>query len=80
MSPTSTLLVRTAREDDRQSLERLAALDSARPLDGDVLLAELDGRPVAALSLASGGVTADPFQPTADVVQALTDLARDASN
>ncbi len=49
----------------------LAQLDSARPLTGPSLVAENDGRLVAAVSLHDGRVVADPFTPTADVVEML---------
>ena len=68
---TSTIVIRTARHEDAESLRRLAILDSARPLRGDALVAALDDRPVAALSLADGRVVADPFERTADVVKLL---------
>jgi hypothetical protein len=56
---------------DAGALRRLAQLDSAAPLSGRVLLAELDGAPLAALSLETGAATADPFQPSADAVRLL---------
>jgi hypothetical protein len=43
---------------------------------GPVLLAEVDGRPRAALSVRDGSVIADPFAPTADVVEMLRVQAR----
>lgn len=52
-------------------LERLAALDSQAPLHGEVLIAEVDGDPVAALSLGSGRLVADPFVHTAAVCDLL---------
>lgn len=52
-------------------LRPLAELDSAAPLAGDVLLAELDDLPVAAVSLATGRVTADAFQHSADAGRVL---------
>jgi hypothetical protein len=36
-----------------------------------VLVAEVDGTPVAAISLVDGHVVADPFERTADVVELL---------
>ena len=45
------LLVRLAGDGDRESLRRLAALDSTLAPTGEVLVAELDGVAVAALSL-----------------------------
>jgi hypothetical protein len=65
------LTIRLARPDDIGTLRRLAALDSAHTLRGHVLLAETDGTPVAAVSLTTGAVTADPFQRTADAVRLL---------
>jgi hypothetical protein len=65
------LTIRLARPDDTGTLRRLAALDSARTLRGHVLLAETDGAPVAAISLTTGAVTADPFQHTADAIRLL---------
>jgi hypothetical protein len=55
----------------REELERLAAL-SERPLhDGDWLVAELDGVPVAAVSVEDGATLYDPFKPTSQVVSLL---------
>lgn len=69
---TDTLLtIRMAAEHDARALRRLAGLDSSRPLAGRVLLAEVDGATVAAVSLETGKVTADPFLHTADAVRML---------
>jgi hypothetical protein len=55
----------------REELERLAAL-SERPVhDGDWLVAELNGTPVAAVSIEDGTTLYDPFRPTAQVVSLL---------
>jgi hypothetical protein len=67
-----SLTIRLARPDDAAALRRLADLDSARPLHGRVLLAELDDAPLAAVSLDTGAATADPFQHTADAVRLLS--------
>jgi hypothetical protein len=64
-----TVVIRAARGSDGEALERLARLDSQRPLTGDVLLVEQDGELVAAL--AADRVIADPFRPTADIVALL---------
>ena len=64
-----TVVIRAARGSDGDALEGLARLDSQRPLAGDVLLAEQDGRLVAALD--AQRVIADPFRPTADVIDLL---------
>jgi hypothetical protein len=65
------LTIRVANPDDTPALLRLAALDSAGPLTGRVLVAELDTVPVAAVSLEAGAVIADPFQHTEDAVRVL---------
>jgi hypothetical protein len=65
------LVVRRGRHADNDALAILAALDSARPLTGERVLAELDGRIVAAVSLHDGRVIADPFVETDDVVAML---------
>jgi len=68
---TATLALRIADEDDAHALRRLAQLDDARALTGEILVAVLDGEPVAALSLADDRVIANPFVRTADVVSLL---------
>jgi hypothetical protein len=67
----SAVIIRTANEADAEDLRRLAALDSARPLSGAVLVAESDGRLQAALSLDERRAVADPFRPTAALVMLL---------
>jgi hypothetical protein len=64
--PTETpvLALRLAAPDEAGELKRLAGLDSQRPLTGDVLVALLDGRLVAAMSLEDGRVVADPLVRT----------------
>jgi hypothetical protein len=78
-SPLSmdALMIRPAYPDDATALERLARLDSQRPLVAPTLVAERDGRILAALSAATGRAIADPFAPTADLV-ALLRLHADA--
>ena len=64
------LAIRPARRSDEAALDRLAALDSSRPLrGGQVLVGEADGRLVAAVSMHDGRAVADPFVPSADVVE-----------
>ena len=64
--PTETpvLALRLAAPDEDRELKRLAELDCQRPLTGDVLVAILDGRLVAAMSLEDGRVVADPLVRT----------------
>jgi|SRR5829696_4257518 len=64
-----TVIIRAARGSDGSALHDLARLDSQRPLGGDVLVAEQDGRIVAAIS--GDLAIADPFRPTADLVALL---------
>ena len=69
--PDGIMALRLAASDERAAVDRLADLDGVKPLRGDVLLAVLDGEPVAALSLADGRVAADPFRRTRDAVELL---------
>ena len=62
------LVIRPAVAADAKALQRLATLDSARPLAGDAVVAEQDRSLVAAVSLSDGTAIADPFRPTADIV------------
>jgi len=72
MSTSSTIAMRAATtETDERIVHKLALLDSATDPAGPVVIALVDGRPVAAASLVDGHVVADPFQPTADVVELL---------
>jgi len=59
----SRVELRMADAGDAAVVRRLAELDSARELDGPVLLALLDGEAVAGLSLSDGRVVASPFVP-----------------
>ena len=63
--------IRQATSADQFALRRLAALDDARSLRGDVLLAEEAGEIRAALSMDTGRAVANPFAPTADLVEML---------
>ena len=74
------ILVRPARSVDADALTVLAALDSAAPLTGEVLLAVAGGEVAAAMSLDTGAVVADPFVPTAHLVDLLRTAARPADS
>ena len=65
------MVLRADRPADESALRRLALLDDSRPLRGRALLAEVDGRFVAAIDLDDGRVVADPFEHTAQVVELL---------
>ena len=69
---TAQILLRPAYADDERSLHRLAALDStpAAP-PPPILVAEVEGELKAALSLSNGSSIADPFYPSADLVELL---------
>jgi hypothetical protein len=67
----TNLTVRPAHSADRAAIERLAALDSASPPRGSMLVAEADSRMLAVLPLGSGRPIADPFEPTAQAVALL---------
>jgi hypothetical protein len=65
---SQTIALRLAQPDEQPAVQRLAALDDAPELGGEVLLALVDGEPVAALSLGDGRVVADPFRFTEEAV------------
>jgi hypothetical protein len=70
MNP-DTLVIRPAIAADLDDLRYLAALDSARALLGDVLVAESDGVIHAAYSVEERRAIADPFYPTAELIELL---------
>jgi hypothetical protein len=72
------LTIRHAEAADLSALEHLAALDSHRIPSGELFVGELDGRLVAAVSIDTGAVIADPFVPTAHMVELLRTAARPA--
>src|SRR3712207_7066886 len=72
MSHSSNIIVRKANPGDRDQLDRLAALDSGRPIRGAALVAEADARILAALPLGAGRPIADPFEPTAQIIAFLS--------
>ena len=65
------MIIRRTTPGDTAALAQLAALDSRRPIEGDALVAEIDGELHAAVSLTDGEAIADPFHPTADLVAML---------
>ena len=74
MSTTSTseaVLMRRAGADDSARIRTLALLDDRRMPAGPFLLAEVGGEVVAARSLSTGAVVADPFRLTSDIVAML---------
>ena len=75
---TSSITFRKSSDADAERLRELAELDSARPMEGPVLMAELDSRPVAAISLDGRRAIADPFVPTEQLLSALLTWATEA--
>lgn len=71
-----SVTLRFASPSDQGPLARLAELDSSTPPAQPVLLAEVDGHLRAALALTDGTVVADPFHPTADLIDLLRARAR----
>ena len=76
MSLNDKITIRVSGPTDAGPLLRLAALDSADPIDGRALVAEVDGHVLAALPLDGGAPIADPFEQTAHVVGLLRAHAR----
>jgi hypothetical protein len=58
------------------AVEQLAELDGRVLPAGPRLVAEVDGRPIAALSLADATAVADPMRPSAPFVELLRVRAR----
>lgn len=71
VSQDAPLTIRHATAADFPALERLAALDSRRIPTGELFVAEAEGRLLAATSLDTGAVVADPFEHTASIVELL---------
>jgi hypothetical protein len=68
---TSPITIRPSNHADEHQLRELAELDSAPPIRGPVLIAEVGERPVAAISLDGRREIADPFVPTRELVELL---------
>jgi hypothetical protein len=64
MFAANTYLIRPARDEDADTLVRLAARDSRAPLAGRVLIGQIDGTTVAAISLADGRSVTDTSRAT----------------
>ena len=74
-SVAEAVTIRMAVPADAAALSRLAQLDSAPPPDPMALVAEVGGELCAALELGSGRAIADPFRPTAELVEMLVQRA-----
>lgn len=73
-----SVVIRGATTADASALADLAVLDSAAPVSGPALVAEMGGRVVAALATDTGARIADPFVPTASLLDLLELRARPA--
>ena len=68
---TEPVLARRAVAGDAHRIGELARLDDKRVPAGPFLVADISGEIVAAVSLSTGTVVADPFRPTSDAVAML---------
>jgi hypothetical protein len=73
---TQPIVLRTAQPSDAAALGRFATLDCAPTPAGQVLLAEVEGELRAVVSVETGAAVADPFRPTADLVDLLAARAK----
>ena len=78
MTSTASLTIRHAIAADEADLIRLAALDSSRVPSGELLVAQVDGNLVAALSVDTGAAIADPFEHTAAIVDSMRAQVRES--
>jgi hypothetical protein len=76
MEMEGAITIRLSTAADHDEIVRLATLDSSRPPFGDAALAFVDGELRAAVALDSGDAVADPFHPTAELVELLRMGAR----
>ena len=70
------LVLRRSASWDAEALTRLAQLDGASNPTGPMLVAELSGEIVAAVPFEGGRAIADPFRPTAELVELLRTRTR----
>lgn len=68
---TPVLTIRLSAESDALALGRLARLDSTLYDGSSALLAEADGRLLAAITLECGAAFSDPFERSAEAVALL---------
>jgi hypothetical protein len=66
------LTIRPDTPADATAVERLAQLDSSDRPPGRLLVGEVEGELIAAISLRTGAFVADPFKPTAEAVRMLS--------
>jgi hypothetical protein len=76
MYAANSYVLRIATDADADAVRRLAELDSKPPLEGSILIGELHGDPVAAISLSDDRSISDPFRPTAHLLATMRVRAR----
>jgi hypothetical protein len=69
--PADTVTIRRARDRDALTIVLLLSRAGGRLPAGDRILADVDGRAVAAVDIATGTTVADPAKATADVLSLL---------
>jgi hypothetical protein len=67
---SDSITIKLSTESDQVRIQRLAELDSGHAPRGEALLAEVNGRLIAAVGY-DGTVVADPFERTAAIVRLL---------
>jgi hypothetical protein len=67
----ASVTVRLARPEDAEELARLAGLEGRSVPESPALVAEVEGRLLAARALAGGPELSDPFRATAHLVELL---------
>ena len=80
MTSTEQIVLRRAFPDDDNQINLIAALDEEARPDGELLVAEVDGKIVAAMSVDGRRSIADPFEPTAEVLHLLRSRTRQLRN
>jgi hypothetical protein len=75
-TPAESVTLRPARTADALALARLQDLDGHRLPPGQHVVAVADGRLLAAAHVPTGDAVADPFEPTADLVELVRRHAR----
>jgi hypothetical protein len=66
VSADHAVTIRRAHRDDAAALLTLAVLEDAAPLEGEVLVAQVNGEVWAAMALDDSRVLSDPFRPAAE--------------
>ena len=76
MATTDSISIRPFADSDARAVREVAQRDSSTVPAGMLLVAEAGGRVRAVLSLDTGEVVADPFAPSAELVDLLRARAR----